>query len=282
MSGDPPLPPPPPGSVPGAERPVDSPSSAAGTTPPPPPPGLNAPGGYVGFESAEGHRARLATIRRHARWAIVLTVIAGVGSLVNGLLSASLASDAQDYLDGRITEDEFLDANAIAPVGQLVSAGPMIAAAVFSMIWMYKMSKNVRTLGRSTTFAPVFAVVGWFLPPFLFVVPLLVLRELWKASDPTVPVGAPGWRASGEVPVLYVWFVLYGIVPAIITFASLGSVIDATLDLDTDTQSIAEVTASTNGTLLILGGVVGLAAAGAWAVLVRQLTDRHVALTGER
>jgi hypothetical protein len=146
---------------------------------------------------------------------------------------------------------------------------------------MYKIAKNVRTLGRTTTFAPIFAIVGWFLPPFLFVVPLLVLRELWKASDPTVPVGAGEWRASGETPVLYVWFVLYGIIPAIITFASLSTVIDATLDLDTDTESIAEVTASTNGALLIVGGLVGLAAAGAWSILVRRLTDRHTALTGE-
>ena len=213
---------------------------------------------------------------------MILAAVAGIASLASAVLSANLAAKAQDYLDGRISEDEFLDANAIAPLGQLLSAGPLVAAGVFGVIWMYRIATNVRSLGRATTFAPVFAIVGWILPPFLFILPLLVLRELWKASDPNSPPGSDGWRASGENPLLYLWFVVYGIIPAILTAMSLGSVFDAALNLDTDTQSIAEVTASTGGAQLLVGGVFSVVSAVVWIVLVKQFTARHVALTGER
>jgi len=236
----------------------------------------------VGYAPAQGYRQQLASIGGVARWAMILAAVTGVASLVNAFVSANLASRAQDYLDGKISEDAFLDANSVAPIGQIFSTAPMVAAGVFAMIWMFRMSKNARTLGRATTFAPVFAVVGWFLPPFLFVVPLLVLRELWKASDPKTPPGADGWRASGENPLLYVWFLLYGVIPAVLTVFTVSSVLDATLNLDTDTDSIAEVTASTSAPLLILGGFVSLAAAAVWVVVVKRLTDRHVTLTGER
>ncbi len=54
-----------------------------------------------------------------------------------------------------------------------------------------------------TTFAPVFAVVGWMLPPFLYVLPFLILRELWKASDPGTPVADEGWRRRPVTPLLH-------------------------------------------------------------------------------
>jgi hypothetical protein len=213
---------------------------------------------------------------------MILAGVASLASLASALLSAWLAAKARDFLDGRISENEFTDANAIAPLGQVLSAVPLVAAGVFGVIWMYRIATNVRAVGRATTFAPVFAIVGWILPPFLFVLPLLVLRELWKASDPKTPPGAEGWRTSGENPLLYLWFVLYGVIPAILTAISLGSLFDAALNLDTDAQSVAEVTASTGGAEVVLGGLVGVAAAVVWILFVKQLTARHVELTGER
>lgn len=235
----------------------------------------------MGYTAAQGMRSQLRPIRSNARWAMILAGVTGITSLVSAFITADIAGKAQDYLDGNLSEDAFLDANDLAPLGQILSAAPTVAAGVFSMLWMFKMSKNVRTLGRATTFAPLFAVLGWFLPPFLFVLPLLVLRELWKASDPSIPPGADGWRASGENPTLYAWFLVYGVIPAVLTFVSVSSVLDATLNLDTDTDSIAEAAAATSGAMLILGGVVTLIAAVAWILVVKQLTERHTALTGE-
>ena len=213
---------------------------------------------------------------------MILAAVTGIASLASAFLSASLSAQANDFLDGRISENAFLDANAFAPVAQVLGAVPMLAAGVLAMIWMYRIAANARSLGRRTTFAPVFAIVGWFLPPFLFVVPLLVLRELWKASDPDTPPGAEGWRESGENPLLYVWFVLYGVIPAVLTLITISQVLDATLSLDDDAEAIAEVASSSSPATLLLTGFISLVAAVAWVLLVKRWTDRHVALTGER
>lgn len=241
-----------------------------------------APGGQDTYDIAPTQRSGLSSVLGTARWAMILTAVAGVASLASAVLSANLAAKAQDYLDGRISEDAFLDANEIAPLVQLLSAGPLVAAGVFGVIWMYRIATNVRTLGRATTFAPIFAIFGWMLPPFLFILPLLILRELWKASYLDNPPSSNGWRASGENRLLYLWFVVYGVIPATLTAVSLESVFNAALNLDTDTQSIAEVTASMGGAELIIGGVFSVVSAVVWILLVKQFTARHVALTGER
>ena len=64
------------------------------------------------------------------------------------------------------------------------------------MIWMFKMAKNVRALGRQgLRYAPGWAIGGWFVPPcVLYVVPWLMFRELWKASDPEPPIPRTGGR----------------------------------------------------------------------------------------
>ncbi len=241
-----------------------------------------APGGQDTYDIAPTQRSGLSSVLGTARWAMILTAVAGVASLASAVLSANLAAKAQDYLDGRISEDAFLNANEIAPLVQLLSAGPLVAAGVFGVIWMYRLATNVRTLGRATTFAPIFAIFGWMLPPFLFILPLLILRELWKASYLDNPPSSNGWRASGENRLLYLWFVVYGVIPATLTAVSLESVFNAALNLDTDTRSIAEVTASMGGAELIIGGVFSVVSAVVWILLVKQFTARHVALTGER
>ena len=281
MSGDDFLPPPPLSPPP---LPLLPPSGVANGPPPPPPPpaGLRAPGGQDTYDIAPTQRSGLSSVLGTARWAMILTAVAGVASLASAVLSANLAAKAQDYLDGRISEDAFLDANEIAPLVQLLSAGPLVAAGVFGVIWMYRLATNVRTLGRATTFAPIFAIFGWMLPPFLFILPLLILRELWKASYLDNPPSSNGWRASGENRLLYLWFVVYGVIPATLTAVSLESVFNAALNLDTDTRSIAEVTASMGGAELIIGGVFSVVSAVVWILLVKQFTARHVALTGER
>jgi hypothetical protein len=155
-----------------------------------------------------------------------------------------------------------------------------LTTAVLTIIWMYRIAKNVRASGRSTTWQPAFAIFGWFLPPgVLYVIPFLVLRELWKASDPDTKDGGDGWRRSADNPILWLWFALFGLVTAVLFAVQLASG-----DMDSiaapDTTSVAEGLADM-GALAWLSPLVTLAAAGAWVVFVRQLTARHRRLTNE-
>ena len=210
----------------------------------------------------------------------ILTAVVAVGTVASTLMSTSVSTDAKDFLAGSITDDEFR--TAIAPLNgiQLVTTLATLATGVLTIIWMFRMAGNVRAYGRVTTWSPLFAIFGWFLPPMvLYVIPFLVLRELWKASEPTLVDGTDRWKRSKDNPLLWAWFVLFGILPAILFAVQIGSL--ATNGLPTgDLDSIAETLAD-YGTLGYLSAVLNVAAAVVWISFVRQLTQRHRQLTSE-
>ena len=73
------------------------------------------------------------------------------------------------------------------------------------MIWLFRIAKNHQALGRRLTWAPGWAIGGWFLPPIVYVIPTLMLRESWKAADPEVPAGDERWKSSSDSPLLWIW-----------------------------------------------------------------------------
>lgn len=249
------------------------------TPPPPPPPDLAPPPGYAAFDN----RPTQAATRRIGglgKAVVVLVVIAAVAALATALFSTAVTQDAEDFLAGDISEDDFQ--SAIAPLNavQLVSVAVLLATGVLTIIWMYRMAANVRAFGRATTWHPLFAVFGWLLPPLvLYVIPFLVLRELWKASAPTEVDGGEGWKRERDNPVLWVWFVLFGIFPTIMLAVELGNLASAGLPAG-DYESIAE-SLEDFAALDWIVTIVNIGAAITWLAFVRQLTARHVRLTGE-
>ncbi|MFT4656208.1 MAG: hypothetical protein ACI8V4_000369 [Ilumatobacter sp.] len=213
-----------------------------------------------------------------------LVGLAGIAGALSAILVAPMIDTASDFIRGDIGQDEFEDAYVGVQLVQGVQSILSLAAGVFTIIWMYRIAKNVRAYGRTTTFAPVFSIFGWILPPFLYVVPLLILRELWKASDPDTPAGSPGWKASKGNPLLYVWFLLYGVIPAVITLVVTVSTVSSLFSNGMagagDPVIVAETLEST-GTYTMISGGLGLVAAIVWIFYVKQLTARHVAMTGE-
>jgi Domain of unknown function (DUF4328) len=147
---------------------------------------------------------------------------------------------------------------------------------VLSMIWLYRVAANHRSLGRQLTWAPGWAIGGWFLPPLLFIIPLLMLRESWKASAPDVPPGSPEWKQKGESPLIWTWFLVYSVVP--IVLAILGA--SQFRNFSRDTEDLAEYFDEQQG-LIIASGLVTVLAAIAWGLVVREITSRHARLSGE-
>ena len=47
----------------------------------------------------------------------------------------------------------------------------------------------------------------WILPQMLYVIPFLMFRVMWKASDTDVPIGGD-WRSGRVSPIVPVWFVV--------------------------------------------------------------------------
>ena len=241
---------------------------------------MTPPPGYVAYE---GHPTPTGGVRRIGGLAtpiVVSTVIVAIGTLVGAVLSASIATDAADFLAGSISQSEFEDALVPLNTVQLLVSVATLATGVLTIMWMYRIAQNVRAFGRATTWSPLFAIFGWFLPPLvLYVIPFLVLRELWKASDPTAVDETDTWKRSPDNPVLWVWFVLFGVLPAILLAVQIGSF--ATGGLPTgDIESVAE-SLDEFGALEWITALLNVAAAVAWVRFVRELTRRHKRLTNE-
>ena len=214
-----------------------------------------------------------------ARAIVILTAISVLGALVVALLTPNAADRAREFLGGELTEDEFLEGYAAIAVAQFAQGVATLATAVLTMIWMYRIAANVRGLGRQTTWAPLFAVFGWVLPPVLVVIPFLMLRELWKASEPFHAVGSDDWRRPPDNPTLWVWFLLYGVLQTVLLFLQSSALVGS--GFSSDTESLAESIDDSVAVSVI--GSVGVAAAGvAWILVVRQLTAKHRAVTRER
>ena len=204
---------------------------------------------------------------------ILLMIVIPV-QVVSTLVSLSLRGKAQDLINERISQDDFNSSLATTGVVSLLSGALTISIATLTIIWMFRMAKNQRQLGRQGTWGPGWAIGGWFVPPcVLYVVPYLMFRDLWKSSDPD---SAHDWRTNKVGTVVHVWWVLFGLAPLAsltVTFSrfrlSNRTSIQAARDLD-------------NGFVTTLvSNATQIAAAVAFLLLVRQLTARHARTTHE-
>ncbi len=243
-------------------------------TPTPPP-------GYVAYGSSPTPLTSLRRVRGLSVALMSLTAVAAIATVVSTILTAAVAEDARKFLDGELSDDEFQ--SAIGPVNavQLITGLATMAAFVVTVIWMYRIATNVRAYQRDTMWSPLFSIFGWMLPPFvLYIIPFLVLRELWKASDPTDVNDTESWRGTADNPFIWAWLVLYGIAPIFLLVFSVGSFLDGGLasgSLESLAESLDEF-----GVFAVVSAAVTVAAAVVWIILVRQLTARHVRLTSER
>jgi hypothetical protein len=211
-----------------------------------------------------------------ARAAIILVGVSALMAVLTWIVGLAVVDDAEAYLDGELSKDDF--AVSIAPWGliALIQGVATLAAVVLVIIWMHRIATNHRTLHRSGTWGPGWAIGGWFLPPLLYVIPFLMFRELWKASDPDVPLGGD-WKSGSVSWVVTAWFVVYGPVSLAVQIASAG----ATLNFGGSERDIADQIVDGQATAAI-AGVVAVVSAALFVLLARQLTARHQRLTGER
>jgi len=234
------------------------------------------PPGYVAYQGPDFVQGGLGRIGGLARSITVLLAVSSLGQVIALATAGSVRDAARDYLRDR-DEDAFNESLVVSGLGSVLAGLTMIAIIVVSIIWLRRVIANHQRLGRIVTWTPGWAVSGWLLPPFLFVIPLLMLRESWKASDPRTPAGAPSWKSNPESPLPWVWFAVYSVAPLILGIIGTFQVFS---NLDRDLDNVAERLIDDIG-ITIANGVVAIAGAIAWGVLVWSLTKRHTQLTGE-
>lgn len=235
---------------------------------PPPPPRLSPPPGYVAYGGVnQGAFRAFQRIGGLGKWLGICLMALIPVEVLSVIISIGNRSKARDFLDGRITENDYTSTVGLAALIGFVTFALFIAVAVLTVVWMFRMAKNAQVMQRMGTWKPGWGIAGWFVPPFvLYVVPYLMLRDLWKASDPDA---TGDWRQNRVGPIVTVWWVLYGLAPLAfitVTFAS--------FQLDRTALDAAKEIDNKFGVTL-LSSVVQVAAAIAFLLVVRQLTDRH-------
>ena len=178
--------------------------------------------------------------------------------------------------DGANAEERFLAATRTQGLLTTISGSLTLTIGVLTMIWMFRLARNHESIGRlGATWSSGWAIAGWFCPPILSVIPWLMLRELWKGSDPTIAPFDPTWKQAKVARITTVWWVLYAFPPLV---GLILTVRRFRLGLSPlDTARLNDVPAAQT----VILGVLNLAAAVAFLVLIRQLTDRHRRLIGE-
>jgi len=208
--------------------------------------------------------------------AIVLVAVSALVAVLTVLVGQSFSDEAETYLADGMSNTDFVEEVAPYLLLTLLQGAVSIAAAVLVIIWMFRIAKNHRTLRRVGTWGPGWAIGGWFLPPLLYIIPTLMFRELWKASDPDVPVGGD-WKSGRTSPLVWVWFVLYSLVPVILLFAQGGDTLGS---LGGSEDQLAEQLTGSQ-TSVVIATAVTIAGAAAFIALARALTSRHRRLIGE-
>ena len=254
---------------------------SAPPTPQPPPPAVgSAPVAPPPYAAAVRPGASISLHRTAVleRTAIALVGVAAFFALLRSVVARRVRTDAQAYLDGALGDDDLIEATAPAVVVTLVQLLAVLAAGILVIIWMYRIADNLRLLHRPSRWAPGWAIGGWFLPPLLFIIPTLMLTELWRSSDPDTPTGSdPSVRSRSASPLIPAWFILYSVIPIVLTvlpgrgpLAALGGSEDQLARSFTDSQLVND-----------LGAIATLAAALTFGVMARSIGTRHRQLTGE-
>ena len=235
-----------------------------------------APPGYVGYTPSPMSSVplkRTRAVERAAIIAVAASAVLAVGSLI---ASRTIVDEAESFLAGNIDNDEFVESATPYVLLSFVQGIAVIASAVLVIVWMYRIASNHRTLHRGGTWGPGWAIGGWFLPPIIYVIPFLMFRELWRASDPDVPIDGE-WRPTKVSPLVPIWFVLYSIVPLVL-LAFQSS--DLTNAFNTSETALAEQFIGSPWAAIV-GGVSTVAAAIVFVLLATGLGGRHRRLTGE-
>ena len=118
----------------------------------------------------------------------VLATLAVVGTVVNRLVKLDAFEDHPLALGSYSSYRDADDAVGTAAGWMLIIA---VAIAVLCMIYLFRSSQNTELWATtSRTWAPGWTIGAWFIPLANFVLPVLVVREIWLRS--ALVVGGAG------------------------------------------------------------------------------------------
>lgn len=226
----------------------------AGNIPELPPP----PGGTAGIASA-----RFDSQHRRALWVVGLLSVTSIAILLAIISTAhQIGLLSRVHAGGIVTPSEGEASDARQLVTTLGYAGLIVVTGVVWMFWQHRAQSNLRHVGTADLrFTPGWAVGWWFVPAASLWMPYLSIRELLRASEPSVT----DWRRARTGPLPGLWWASW------IAASILAGIASAYPD-DTPGQWLA------SSWVVAVELIVLLVAGGLAIVLVRRIDGRQMAL----
>ena len=193
-----------------------------------------------------------------------LFVLVVVGCLASGFAHQHRASVIARIKAGTATLREAQHADDLVRAATLVGLCFAVATGVVFILWQWRSAKNAEAFGQTAArYRPGWSIGGWFVPLANFVIPVLIMQDLWRSSDPHLSP-EDGRRRPRSALVGWWWAAF-----VVACWAARGA--DAT-----DTSSLSDLRAADNNATLAVA-LLAVAAILAIAV-VRSITARQVAL----
>ena len=264
-----------PAPVTASAHPATSPGMPLGVAPPPSVPttsdawfAAQSGPGAGSVRSLQG----LCTALTVLLWAAAGIAVLGVIAYVNRVSVVDDALDARTFSDLIDAQGRADDADSFVGVVVLLMVLVSLTIFVLLIIWMWRVAKNAEVLGRrEPRFRPGWTIGGWFIPLANFVIPVLVMQDLWRGTDPDAPAGDPAWRSRPGSGLVGWWWAMH-----------LASIVRFGIGRDDNTAGTRDQLRNVRTEDLI--ATFGMAACVVAAILliqvVRQITRRQEALLG--
>ncbi len=216
--------------------------------------------------------ARATAIAYGASALAAPVLVWGLVRLRDALVAHRRGEIDQERLD-TVTQ-QYLAINGVASLVQVTSL-------VLVIVLTWRLAKNHELLGRpGTRFGPGWGIAGWLVPFANWIIPFLLLGDLWKGSHPDDAPRTTTWRERPGANVVLVWWALTvtGAIVATVGSAEVVSGLFRSIGRVSSGDDLTDVAESLVGTALrwqvaglLLGGLTSVVA----AVAVTTLADRQ-------
>jgi hypothetical protein len=230
--------------------------------PPPPPPGYGAPLPPPGATPFAYYRS----LRGPAKAAVVLLAIIVPVEAFSLVSSIVALGELNDYPGVVSWDDPALDS---VNTREAIAAGldflAMVGAAIAFIVWFHRAYKNVPAVWPRHHLwrKPGWAIGAWFVPIVAFFFPLVMMREIWRAGDPSAHPDSWQDRDRPVSALLGFWWGLW------ITANLFGNGVGR---LSFDTKDVSDLQVET--VLNVISLSASIPAAVLAIVMVRRATDR--------
>lgn len=165
-------------------------------------PAGSVPVTYAGGQTLYEQVRPYASARDLTTATVVLLSACGVLSFFEIITTLVVLSE---LLAGTYSEFEPTTGDVLSTGVACVNSLAFVGSAVVFLIWLYRVSRNLRSLGvRRQRFSPGWAVGYWFIPIVNLIRPYQVVKEIWVESRP--PSDDIGGRQPTSTAIIGWWW----------------------------------------------------------------------------